>query len=82
MRSLLLMLGVLVGAAILSGSASAQNYPWCAVYDMGDAAYSCSFVTADQCWYSVHGTGGFCMANNTYRSSLPSKYPTRKQHQR
>jgi len=82
MRSLLLILGVVVSTAILSGSANAQNYPWCAVYDMGDAAYSCSFVTADQCRLSVQGTGGFCMPNNTYRASVPAKYPPRRRYQR
>lgn len=71
MRFVLLAFGVLAFGAAIEGRAMAQNYPWCAVYDMGDAAYSCSFVSAEQCWNSVHGIGGYCTPNNTYQPTSP-----------
>jgi hypothetical protein len=66
MRRLALALGVVVGVAGLAQDAAAQNYPWCAIYDVGDAAYNCGFVTFEQCRASVSGIGGTCMRNTTY----------------
>lgn len=80
MRLLLLALLVLAGAAGIGSRAQAQNYPWCAIYNMGEWASSCSFVTENQCWNSVRGIGGFCMANNTYQPSAPAPY-SRRRHQ-
>jgi hypothetical protein len=79
-RLLLLALVVLAGALTIGTRARAQNYPWCAVYNVGAWAYSCSFVTENQCWDSVHGIGGFCMVNNTYQPSAPAPY-SRRRHQ-
>jgi Protein of unknown function (DUF3551) len=79
MRLSLLLTGMLVGAVALSTGAQAQNYPWCAIYNMGEWASSCSFVTENQCWNSVRGIGGFCMANNTYQPSAPAPYSRRRQ---
>jgi len=79
MRSLLLTLGVLVVTPGIGTRAEAQNYPWCAIYDMGDWTASCSFTTEDQCWDSVRGIGGFCMANNSYRPSAPATPLRRRQ---
>lgn len=66
MRILILALSIGIGIAGLAGRAAAQNYPWCAVYDVGDAAYNCGFVTYEQCRASVSGIGGTCMLNTTY----------------
>ena len=75
MRILPLALGVAVGVAALTVRAEAQNYPWCAVFNVGDAAYSCSFVTYEQCRASVSGVGGSCMLNNTYNpAATPRPY--------
>jgi hypothetical protein len=72
---LILALGVVAGVAGLAGRAEAQNYPWCAIYNVGDAAYSCSFVTFEQCRASVSGIGGTCMLNNTYNpAATPRPY--------
>ena len=78
MRLLLLAVGVAAGAAGIGTPAQAQNYPWCAIYNMGEWASSCSFVTENQCWNSVRGIGGFCMANNTYQPSAPAPYSHRR----
>jgi hypothetical protein len=74
MRAMILVLGIFALTVALDTPTKAESYPWCAVYDMGDAAYSCSFVTGDQCWHSVRGTGGFCTPNNTYRPSVTTEY--------
>jgi hypothetical protein len=78
MRLSLLLTGMLVGAIALSNGVQAQNYPWCAIYNMGEWASSCSFVTEDQCWNSVRGVGGFCTANNSYQPSAPELYSRRR----
>jgi len=67
MRPLLLTIGLVVGSAAMASPTQAQNYPWCAVLNMGDAAYNCGFSTVQQCMDSVRGIGGFCMRNSTYR---------------
>jgi hypothetical protein len=55
-----------VGVVALTARADAQNYPWCAVYDTGDAAYNCGFVSYAQCMATVSGIGGTCMVNTQY----------------
>jgi hypothetical protein len=76
----LLFIIALVGAAATCSSAQAQNYPWCAILNMGDAAYNCGFVTEQQCRDTVHGIGGFCMRNTTYRPPAPSGRRSRTAH--
>ena len=66
MRILPLALGVAFGVAALAGRADAQNYPWCAILDTGDASYNCGFVTYEQCRATVSGIGGTRMLNTTY----------------
>jgi len=52
---------VLLAAAAATGApAQAQNYPWCAHYDLGaDEALNCGFVSFEQCMATVRGSGGF-----------------------
>ena len=57
-------------AAGVSG-AQAQNYPWCAVLNMGDNAYNCGFTTYEQCKASVSGIGGFCARNTQFQPIAP-----------
>jgi hypothetical protein len=66
MKLSLIMLGILIGVAATGTPAEAQNYPWCAVLNMGDAAYNCGFVSRDQCMAYVSGIGGYCQLNNLY----------------
>jgi hypothetical protein len=80
MRSMLLAFGVIALTAGIGAPAEAQNYPWCAIYNLGEWSSSCSFTTEAQCWASVRGIGGFCMANNTYQPSAPPIWP-RRRHQ-
>lgn len=47
-------------------AARADPYPWCAVYNMGEAAYNCYFMTYQQCQASVSGIGGMCQRNHFY----------------
>jgi hypothetical protein len=70
MRLTALALAALVLASASSG-AMAQNYPWCAHYDTGDAAYNCGFVSFEQCQATIRGMGGFCERNTQFRPLLP-----------
>jgi hypothetical protein len=71
MRSALLIMALVASSVAISSSAQAQNYPWCAVLNMGDAAYNCGFETVQQCMDSVRGIGGFCTRNTTYQGPEP-----------
>lgn len=64
MKFLLLTMGLVAGGVAMSSSAQAQNYPWCAVLNMGDAAYNCGFLTVQQCMDSVSGIGGILHAQH------------------
>lgn len=77
MRFLLFMLGILVATGALGNRAEAQNYPWCAIYDVGTEAWNCGFVTREQCMTDVSGIGGFCEPNTQYQPP-PGTHP---QHQ-
>ena len=68
MRILPFILAICVLTAGVGTPAEAQNYPWCAIYDVGDAAYNCGFISREQCMATVRGIGGFCNANTQYVS--------------
>jgi hypothetical protein len=80
MRSLPLALAMLVAAAGIGTPAKAQNYPWCAIYDVGDAAYNCGFVSRDQCMATVSGIGGTCNANTQYVAPATPAMPKARKH--
>lgn len=71
---------LLCAVGSLSTGAHAQNYPWCAVLNMGDWSSNCGFVTEQQCRASVSGIGGFCMRNTTYVPAVPLQAPRRLRH--
>ena len=60
------VLGMVCVTMAIGAPAEAQNYPWCAIYDVGDAAYNCGFISREQCMATVKGIGGFCNANTQY----------------
>ena len=66
MRILLFILAIFAVTAGTATRLQAQNYPWCAAYDVGDAAYNCGFVSREQCMATVRGIGGFCNVNTQY----------------
>lgn len=70
------LLAAPVMMVIGAGSASAQNYPWCAQYNLRGGATNCGFVSYAQCMATVSGIGGFCQRNPMY---VPSQ-PRRKRH--
>jgi Protein of unknown function (DUF3551) len=84
MRKLILAASVAAGlaavASFTTGTAHADPYKWCAVLNMGDAAYNCGFVTLEQCRASVSGVGGFCELNQFY--SEPGRKPEKSMRQR
>jgi Protein of unknown function (DUF3551) len=75
-----------VGAAAITTSAGAQNYPWCSYFADG-AGTNCGFSTLQQCQITTaQGAGGSCERNNQYQPSAaaaplaPRKPP--KEHSR
>ncbi len=83
MRILLVLLAVWVGAVSIGTRAEAQNYPWCAYYNMGEdgGGTNCGFVSFDQCMATVRGIGGFCERNTLYQP--PSgMHPSTRAHRR
>lgn len=68
--ALSLALAAFAAAAVPTGT-HAQNYPWCAVYNMGDNAYNCGFATYEQCMVTVSGIGGFCEPNTQFQPLRP-----------
>jgi hypothetical protein len=77
MRKMILATTVFVGLAaaalFAAGNAQADPYKWCAVLNMGDAAYNCGFNTIEQCRATVSGVGGSCEPNPFYTE--PVKKP-------
>jgi hypothetical protein len=71
MRLSLFILGISIGILGIGSRAEAQNYPWCAMLNMGDQAVNCGFVSSEQCMAYVRGIGGYCMPNNTYLLPRP-----------
>jgi hypothetical protein len=60
------ILAALIAAPVIlagAGTANAQNYPWCAHYNLRGGAVNCGFVTYAQCQATVSGIGGFCQRN-------------------
>ena len=73
MRIVLFALAVLAAAAGIRTPAQAEDYSWCAVLDMGDAAYNCGFVSRGQCMATVSGVGGYCEQNTFYQRPGPAR---------
>src|SRR5262249_39485874 len=53
MRFLLLVFAICAGLVGTGKSAEAQNYPWCALYDMEGGGQNCGFTTYQQCQAGV-----------------------------
>ena len=75
-------IGVFAAVVCFEKSAAAQNYSWCAYYDLGSSgATNCGFSTFQQCLAAVSGVGGSCGANPQYQGSpglyLSTKHPRR-----
>ena len=77
MRSSLFILGIFTAALCIAQPAAAQNYPWCAYYDLGmGGATNCGFSTYQQCLATVNGAGASCGPNPQYQGvsgPAPSK---------
>jgi hypothetical protein len=78
MRILVFVLAIFVVTAGIGTQAMAQNYPWCAIYDVGDAVYNCGFVNREQCMTTVSGIGGFCEPNTQYQAPASTVHPSHR----
>ena len=66
MRSALAILFVLLLGSTID-TARADPYRWCAEYGgRGGGGIQCTFLTFQQCMWSVSGRGGFCRENIYY----------------
>ncbi len=74
----LFALSLALSAAAMADRAEAQNYPWCAIYSMGDEVTNCGFVSFEQCMATVRGIGGFCHQNTMYRPPVAAPAPQRR----
>ena len=77
MRSALAILILLaIGASV--DTARADPYRWCAEYGggRGGGGTQCTFVSFQQCMWSVSGRGGFCR-ENIYYDGKPYVTPER-----
>jgi Protein of unknown function (DUF3551) len=81
MRLLLIMAAALVATIGIEKPAEAQNYPWCAYYNVWGGATNCGFVTWQQCQAAISGVGGSCGANPDYQPPrgpyLSTRWPQR-----
>jgi len=80
-RALFFALGTVAAIAMTATPASAQNYPWCALYSGGSVggARNCGFTTLEQCQATVSGIGGSCLPNTQY---APPPGPHQKPRQK
>ena len=58
MRLLLAVLSICVGLVGMGKSAEAQNYPWCAMLNMGDQAVNCGLSIPSNAWPMSGGLVG------------------------
>lgn len=66
----LIIVGAFAAIVCIEKPAQAQDYPWCAYYNLGQdggGATNCGFVTFQQCLATVSGIGGSCGANLMYQ---------------
>jgi Protein of unknown function (DUF3551) len=75
MRFWLFILAVLATTICIEKPVRAQNYPWCAYYDVWQGATNCGFSTFQQCMATVSGVGGSCGPNPLYQAA-PGPYPS------
>jgi hypothetical protein len=78
MKFPLFALSVIAVAAVFASAAEAQNYPWCAVIDLGDEVENCGFDSLEQCKASLSGGGDHCIKNNTYKPPPPETVSAEK----
>ncbi len=83
MRLSIFLLGTvaaIISAAIICVTmpAKAQEYPWCAYYNVWQGATNCGFATYQQCMATISGVGGSCGANPRYRGPPPGPRQPRR----
>jgi len=62
-KTFLGLTALMVAVLLHTGSAHAQNYPWCAQYGGTFGGSNCGFTTLRQCRATVSGVGGYCYQN-------------------
>jgi hypothetical protein len=84
---LFLVAAALLGETQVSKAQSPYSYPWCAIYLGGSGspgAMSCYYMSWEQCWTTMRGIGGNCVASPYYREQaapLPRRASAKPRHQ-
>jgi hypothetical protein len=73
MRTPIIVLFVIAAAWLgemqVSNAQSPYSYPWCAIYTGSNGpggAMSCYYTSWEQCWTTMSGIGGLCVASPYY----------------
>jgi hypothetical protein len=64
-KSLTVAAGFAISLSLITSSATADPYPWCAAYGTPGGT-NCGFLTIEQCRATLSGNGGFCEPNQFY----------------
>ena len=91
-RKLIIVLFVVAAALVsetqVSKAQSPYSYPWCAIYLGGSGspgAMSCYYTSWEQCWTTMLGIGGNCVASPYYHGQvtpLPHRASVKPRHHR
>jgi len=75
-----------LGETQVSNAQSPYSYPWCAVYPGSNGpggAMSCYYASWEQCWTTMSGIGGLCVASPYYHGQatpLPRHSRVKSRH--
>jgi Protein of unknown function (DUF3551) len=70
---------LLTPLSIVTESAAADSYKWCAEYAGGMGSSNCGFTSREQCQADV-GAGGFCRENLFYTGAAEKPVKPEKKH--
>ena len=60
-------------AASMPNTASAVEYPWCALYGDSHGGINCGFTSLEQCRATIAGNGGICQPNPSYAGRVSTQ---------
>ena len=80
LRTLSVIFGAFVAAAVLTPCAQAVEYPWCVYYGGRNGSHNCGFVSFEQCLATARGAGGMCSQNPFYQAAAAPASGHRVRH--
>jgi hypothetical protein len=79
-KSLTVAAGFAISLSLITSSATADPYPWCAAYGTPGGT-NCGFLTIEQCRATLSGNGGFCEPNQFYTGPETTPVGRKRKHQ-